>query len=29
MHPVLQKSYRQMWEEFEPKPRMRKVELGF
>jgi 2-amino-4-hydroxy-6-hydroxymethyldihydropteridine diphosphokinase len=29
MHPVLQKSYRQMWEEFEPKPRMRPVELKF
>lgn len=29
VHPVLGKSYRQMWEEFEPKPRMRRVELGF
>jgi 2-amino-4-hydroxy-6-hydroxymethyldihydropteridine diphosphokinase len=29
LHPVLQKSYRQMWEKFEPKPRMREVELGF
>ena len=29
MHPVLKKSYRQMWEEFEPKPRMRKVDLVF
>ena len=27
VHPVLGKSYRQMWEEFEPKPRMRRVEL--
>ena len=29
IHPVLGKSYRQMWEEFEPKPRMLRVELGF
>ena len=29
LHPVLRKSYRQMWEEFEPKPRMRKVEFRF
>ncbi|MEJ2308660.1 MAG: 2-amino-4-hydroxy-6-hydroxymethyldihydropteridine diphosphokinase [Gammaproteobacteria bacterium] len=28
LHPVLQKSYRRMWEEFEPKPRMRKVDLA-
>lgn len=26
-HPVLQKSYRRMWEEFTPKPGMRRVEL--
>ena len=29
MHPVLKKSYRQMWADFEPKPRMRRVELTF
>ena len=29
LHPALKKSYRQMWEKFEPKPRMRRVEIGF
>ena len=29
LHPALKKSYRQMWEEFEPKPLMHRVEIAF